>query len=77
MSKLAQYLLSPNAWVGIFSILALLGLLLCAIGFLSGVRQLMIIGLLLGTPLLIGGIVVLLVVIPLIIVSNWNERGDD
>ncbi|HLA85744.1 MAG TPA: hypothetical protein VJL29_13215 [Thermoguttaceae bacterium] len=74
MKKLTQYLLSPNAWVGVFSILAVAGLLLCAVGFVTQVRQFTVIGLWLIAPILIGGIFILFVVLPVLIVANRRQR---
>jgi len=74
MRKVTQYLLSLNAWVGGFSILAVVGLLLCAVGFFAHVRQLTVIGLWLIAPILIGGIVILFVAIPVLIVANRKQR---
>jgi|LSQX01.1.fsa_nt_gb hypothetical protein len=74
MKKLTQYLLSPNAWVGIFSILAVAGLLLCAVGFVAQVRQFTVIGLWLIMPMVIGGIIILFVVFPVLMVINRRQR---
>lgn len=74
MKGFTEYLLSPNAWVGACSILAVLGLLLCAVGFLAQNRQCMLIGLSLTTPILVGGIVLLLVVFPLLMLANRKHR---
>lgn len=74
MRKLTQYLLAPNAWVGVFSILAVAGLLLCAVGVVAQSRQLMVVGLWLITPIVIGGVVIVLVVFPLLIAANRRHR---
>lgn len=74
MKKFIQHLLSPNAWVGVFSILAIVGISMSAIGLVAQVRQLTVIGLWLIAPLLIGGIVILLVVFPILIVNNRRQR---
>ena len=77
MQKLTQYLLSPNAWVGVFSILAVVGLLLCAVGFVAQLRQLTVIGRWLIAPIVIGGVVIVLVVLPVLLVANRKQRRDD
>lgn len=77
MRKLTDYLLWPNAWVGVLSVLAVVGLLLCGVGFLANVRQLTLIGLWLTAPLQIGGIIILFVVIPVLIVANRKQRKQD
>ena len=74
MKKFTQYFLSPNAWIGLFSIMAVAGLLSCIIGFVAHIRPLVEIGLCLTAPLLMGGIVIIVVIIPLLIVANWKRR---
>ena len=64
MNKITQYFLSPNVWVGIFSILAIAGILLCAVGFAASNHQLIIVGLWLITPILLGSVVIFSVVVP-------------
>ncbi len=74
MKKLTQYLLCPNAWVGLFSILAVAGLLLCAIGLTAQVRQFTVVGLWLIAPILIGGFTLLFIVLPVLMHANGRQR---
>ncbi|NLE37389.1 MAG: hypothetical protein GX621_05125 [Pirellulaceae bacterium] len=74
MKKLADYLLSPDAWVCVFSILAVVGLFLCAIGFFTQIRPLMVVGLWFISPILIGGVVIVFIVFPVLIVDNRKQH---
>ncbi len=74
MNRITEHLLSPNAWVALFSILAVGGLGLCGIGLITHTRALIIIGLWLGAPLVLGGIIILFAVLPLLLVFNWKQR---
>ena len=54
--------------------MAVAGLLSCIIGFVVHIGRLVEIGLCLTAPLLMGGIVIIVVIIPLLIVANWKRR---
>jgi len=74
MKKATQYLLSPNVWVAIFSILAATGLMLCVVGFVAHIDRLTTIGLWLITPILIGGIIIVLAVLPMLVIANRKQQ---
>ena len=74
MRRLSEHLLSSDFWVGCIAFLAVVGLLLCAVGFLAPSRRLVIIGLWFSAPLILSGIILLVVVIPILIVANWKHR---
>lgn len=59
--------LSPNLWVGISSLLGLLGIVV----MLAGYRN---VGFYLMVPLLLGCVVLVCVVIPILIVKNRADR---
>jgi len=66
-NKWFQYLLWPNLWVGIFAVLALAGIACLLTGHRSA-------GLWLLAPLLLGGILLVIVVIPILIRANRKHR---
>jgi uncharacterized membrane protein len=74
MYKVVGYLLSPNAWVGVCSILAFTGLVLCAIGFATGIRLLSIIGFSLMVPILVGGAVIIVLIVPILLLANRRRK---
>jgi hypothetical protein len=74
MSRLPQYLSSPNFWVGVSSVVAATGIALCTIGFAAGLNWLTTVGLWLVAPILIGGVFIALVVVPRLIAANRKQR---
>jgi hypothetical protein len=60
-------LLSPNVWVGVASLLALGGLVCIAAGHKT-------IGIVLLAPILFGGVVLLLFVIPFLVLKNTRNN---
>jgi Mn2+/Fe2+ NRAMP family transporter len=66
-SKFFQHLLWPNLWVGIFTVLALVGI----ICLLAGHK---VAGLWLLAPLLLTGLVLIIVVIPILILANRKHQ---
>ena len=62
-NKVTDHLFAPNLWVGIFSVLAVAGFVCLSLGYKE-------IGMWLLAPLLIGGVLVLVVLIPVLIRSN-------
>lgn len=65
---------APNRWVLVFSILAIVGLVLSLAGKVMGLGWLMVSGLVLVAPLLLGGVLLVLVVIPWLLISNRKAR---
>jgi hypothetical protein len=74
MSKARHLLASPNAWVAISSVLALLGGVLSWVGFLTGRNQLVRLGIWLMFPLLLGGIFLITVICPILMAANRKNR---
>lgn len=72
--KLLKYLLWPNMWIAIFSTAGLLGLVSIAVGLLIHVAWLRTFGIWLEAPLLTGGVVLVLVAIPILIYANWKRE---
>lgn len=67
-TKWSHYLLWPNLWVGIFSVLALAGVVCLLTGYRNA-------GLWLLAPLLFGGLVLIIVIIPILIRANRKHRN--
>lgn len=63
-NTLLNRLLSPNLWVGVFSALAIVGIICISIGYKK-------VGLCLIAPLLLGGCVIVVFIIPFLI---WENR---
>lgn len=72
MSRLIDKLLSPDCWVLLATLLAIAGQVCVVTGFLSGNHALMDVGMWLCAPLILGGVLLMVVVIPLLIVDNWK-----
>lgn len=67
-------LLSPDAWVFGASLLAGAGLVCVGAGILTGRLGLWRLGAWLCAPLILGGVVLVTVVIPVLIVANRKHR---
>ncbi|GAB4150212.1 MAG: hypothetical protein Tsb009_24940 [Planctomycetaceae bacterium] len=67
-------LLSPNLWIGIFSIMALLGTILAAFGIFSGNQWMKLTAFILICPIMITGGILVVIVIPLIAIDNKRNR---
>ena len=65
---------SPNTWGNIFSISAVLGLLCVAVGIAFNQVWLKKVGIALIAPLLLGGLVLIIIVIPILIVANRSKK---
>jgi hypothetical protein len=76
MSWLSDKLLSPNYWVLIASLLGTGGLVCVVIGFLTGRQGLMHTGVWLCAPLILGGGLLLVAVIPVLMVHNWKHQRE-
>jgi hypothetical protein len=74
MNKIPQPLLSPNAWVAAFSILAASGILLCVLGVISGATWLTAVGLSMIAPIVMGGVILLFVIVPVLIIANRKQK---
>jgi len=74
MSGLIDEMLSPNFWVWVASLLGIGGIICMVIGFFTGSRALMNIGMWLFAPLFLGGVLLLVVVIPALIVDNQRLK---
>ena len=68
--KRFDLLLAPNLWVGICSVLAVGGIVCLILGRKT-------LGLWLVAPLLIGGVILTIVVIPIVIRANRKHRKSD
>ena len=76
MSKILDKLASPNLWVATASLVGVAGLALMLGGFFAGNDGLIHVGMWLLTPLLLGGIVLIVVVIPILIWANRRHKKD-
>lgn len=63
-------LLSPNFWVGILCVIALGGLACVVLGMINENDQLVTVGKWLIAPLVVGGILLVLIGIPILIQAN-------
>ncbi len=70
-------LLSPSYWVGVFSALAIAGIVLVVIGSAAKLPLPAKIGLLLGAPIVIGGVLLVLLIFPILIIANWKHAQAD
>ena len=67
-TKWSHYLLWPNLWVGLFTVLALAGIVCLLTGHKSAGRWLL-------APLFFGGVILVLVIIPFLIRANRKHRN--
>jgi hypothetical protein len=65
---------SPNFWVQIASIIAVCGLIVFVCGWIGQVAWMKLFGALLFTPLIVGGLILIGVVIPILIIANRNNK---
>ena len=66
-NKFTDRLLAPNLWIGVFSVLAVAGIVCLSLGYKK-------VGLWLLAPLLVGGLLVLFVLIPVLIRANRKHH---
>jgi len=66
-NKLFNLLLTPNLWIGTFCALAVVGIICLSLGYRK-------IGLYVLAPLLVGGLISVLVLIPILIRANRKQR---
>jgi len=76
VTKLADRLLSADFWVRLATVLAGIGMVLCGVGTFTGLRWLAWVGIGLGIPIVFIGVLLVVVVIPLLVISNRKERGN-
>lgn len=69
-NRLLNRLLTPNLWVAIFCVFAVAGIICFGLGY----RQL---GLWLLAPLIVGGVILFLVLIPILIRANKKHPNRD
>ena len=72
--KFSQRLLAPEFWIGVFTLLAAVGLACVAISLATHEPVFFDIGLWLFAPLLVTGALLTLVVVPILIVLNRKHR---
>jgi hypothetical protein len=65
---------SPNSWVKLFSIAALLGIPCYFVGKLFDLEIVKRIGVILFIPLWAGGFIILIVIIPVLIYKNYKNK---
>jgi TRAP-type C4-dicarboxylate transport system permease small subunit len=70
-------LLSPNTWVAIFSLFAVAGMVLLLIGFYFDIPTVQAAGYALIAPLIIGGVLIVVVVVPILICSNRKSNREN
>lgn len=74
MMRLLEHLLSLNFWVGVFSIIGVVGICLMVIGFFGEIPLLIVIGIWLGVPLMSMGVGLVVFVYPILIWMNCRQR---
>ena len=72
-----EKLLSPNIWVGVFCLLAVIGIGLQIASVVLELPTLRLVGLGFLAPLLLGGFLLIVVVIPILIVANMRHPKND
>lgn len=65
---------SPSSWVSLATFLAAVGLILGSIGMAAHIPWLRLTGAVLMAPIFVGGILLLVVVIPIVIALNYREK---
>jgi uncharacterized membrane protein len=63
-------LLSPNIWVGIFSMLAIVGIVLAAVGAFADLLWAKTAGWVLISPIILAGVLLVVVGFPVLILAN-------
>lgn len=76
MKRVFGKLLSPSFWVAVFSILACGGAVCFIVGIVSEMEWLKTLGIWLFSPLLVGGVLLVVVGIPILIFANRKQEGD-
>jgi hypothetical protein len=76
MSKILDKLFSPNFWVAIASLAAIVGVALVLVGFLTTKDGLIRIGMWLFAPLCFGAVLLVLVVTPFLLWANRKHKMD-
>lgn len=76
MTKLADRLLSPDFWVRLATVLAAIGMVLCGVGAFAGLRWLAWVGVGLCVPIVLIGVLLVVVVIPVLVISNRKKRSN-
>ncbi len=66
--KALDRLLAPNLWIGVFCILAVVGIVCLILGYRNA-------GIWLLAPLLVAGVIVVFVLIPILIRANRKQRN--
>ena len=72
-----KWIYSPNFWVGIASFLGVLGLVSLVGSAAFDIAWLKPIGFILLSPIIVGGVVLVMVVIPILIVANRRAEKND
>jgi hypothetical protein len=76
MFKILDKLGSPNFWVTVASVLAVVGIAIMLLSLFSDNSVLMVLGTWLLAPLALGGLLLAVVVIPMLIWRNKRHRSD-
>ncbi len=63
-------LLSPNLWIAIFCVLAVIGIVLAIVGTTADMPWVKTTGIVLILPIVIGGILLVLIGFPVLIIAN-------
>jgi hypothetical protein len=65
---------APDTWILIASVLGAAGLLVSAAGWVANVSWLRMVGMVLLAPIIVGGIGLMLFVIPFLVIANHRSR---
>jgi hypothetical protein len=68
--KLTERLLSPNLWIAIATVLAIAGLVCLGLGVLLKIPLLADIGIWLGAPLVVGGALLTIILVPVLLLRR-------
>jgi hypothetical protein len=74
MSRLIDKLLSPNLWILLVTLLAIAGEICMVTGFIIRSRPLTYAGMWLVAPLVLGGVLLLVIVTPIVIVADRRHK---
>ena len=73
MSKF-QRLSSPEFWIIVFGVLAVIGMVFFVTGMALGISTFRIIGLFLGAPFFVGMVALMIITIPMFLYEEWKSK---
>jgi hypothetical protein len=67
---------APSFWIGIFAVLAVMGILAVIAGKMFDLRMLVLVGMALGAPLVVGAVLALVAAVPYVLWQMLRSRDD-